>query len=108
MLINLKSGVFTSLTPTPHHQIMRLAIPRTILQSPYRFSGLRSSVSIRNSFLCFQTPAKNMSGVSDSQPNGARPQKPKAPGKKEVKILMLHGESSYTPDHCLASSCFIP
>lgn len=37
-----------------------------------------------------------MSGVSDSQPtNGARPQKPKAPGKKEVKILMLHGESSY-------------
>ena len=34
-----------------------------------------------------------MSGVPESQAkDGTRPQKPKAPGKKEVKILMLHGE----------------
>lgn len=35
-----------------------------------------------------------MSGVTET-PNGdaTQPQKPKAPGKKEVKILMLHGKS---------------
>jgi hypothetical protein len=34
-----------------------------------------------------------MSGVSEAQAkDGARPQKPKAPGKKEIKILMLHGK----------------
>lgn len=51
-----------------------------------------------------------MSGVSDSQPtNGAgRPQKPKAPGKKEVKILMLHGESSHLLYHSPVPFSSIP
>lgn len=46
-----------------------------------------------------------MSNVSKSQPaNGtARPQKPKAPGKKEVKILMLHGEHPKSYCHCVVS-----
>lgn len=95
MLINPLRGYFHSHSHIPLniHQIMHLALQKTVLYSSYRRIALEAPSFSRLSFSGYSLPARKMSSVSESQPkNDTQPQKPKAPGKKEVKILMLHGE----------------